>query len=251
MLGGKALMDREDEKRQFTINVSNVNGHEGTVRKMMEEQKKEEEKKKEEKEPGVVDLMQQLGTKVKLPVITLLFMLIVGGILLTYLPEKKVEEVVSGNVVGETATNLKSNISSTSTLAYEELLEMRMETILTSLEGAGATKVMVTTSGSTEKILAEEVVQNSLDIDEITQAGNRKTSEKEDVERKIVKEKGDTPFVIKETKPEIEGVLVLAEGADDVNIKNAIIQSVSSLLDVPVHKIAVYKMSKDSLVDVK
>ena len=55
-------------------------------------------------------------------------------------------------------------------------------------------------------------------------------------------EKGGTPFIIKENKPQVEGVLVLAEGADDVNIKNAIIQSVSSLLDVPVHKIAVYKM---------
>lgn len=249
MWGGKAVMDHEDEKKQFTINVSNVNGHEGTVREMMEEQKKE--KDEEEKEPGLVDLIQQLGTKVKLPVATLLFMLIVGGILLTYLPDGKVEEVMSGDVVGETATNLKSNISSASTLAYEELLEMRMETILTSLEGAGVTKVMVTTTGSTEKVLAEEVVQNSLDIDEITQAGNRKTSEKQDVERKIVKEKGDTPFVIKETKPQVEGVLVLAQGADDVNIKNAIIQSVSSLLDVPVHKIAVYKMSDATLIDVK
>lgn len=246
-------MDREDEKRQFTINVSNVNGHEATARKIMEEQQKEKEKQKEAKEPGVMDLVQQLGTKVKLPAIALLFALVAGGILITYLPDGKVEEVASGNVVVETVTNLKGNNNgnSTSTLAYEELLEMRMETILTSLEGAGATKVMVTTAGSTEKILAEEVVQNSLDIDEITQAGNRKTSEKQDVERKIVKEKGDTPFVIKETKPEIEGVLVLAEGADDVNIKNAIIQSVSSLLDVPVHKIAVYKMSHTSLVDVK
>ena len=249
MWGGKGVINREDEKRQFTINVSNVNGHEGTVREMMEEQKKEEEK--EEKELGLVDLIQQLGGKVKVPVAALLFMLIVGGILLTYLPEKKVEEVMSGNVVGETATNQKSNLSSTSTLAYEELLEMRMETILTSLEGAGVTKVMVTTSGSTEKVLAEEVVQNSLDIDETTQAGNKKTSEKQDIERKIVKEKGDTPFVVKETKPQVEGVLVLAQGADDVNIKNAIIQSVSSLLDVPVHKIAVYKMSDTSLIDVK
>ena len=134
------------------------------------------------------------------------------------------------------------NTGSTGQMTYEELLEIRMEEILGNLDGAGNAKVMITTSGSTEKVVAEEVVQNKQGTEETTGSGTKKTSEKEDVERKVVMEKGGTPFIIKENKPQVEGVLVLAEGADDVNIKNAIIQSVSSLLDVPVHKIAVYKM---------
>lgn len=234
------MSGNEDEKRQFTINVNNVTRPEGTIRDKLEE--KETVKKPEPKsDPKLGDLLGQVGKKVKVPVAAILFALIVGGILLTYLPQKpNAQPVMSeGNEVVEASTR---TANTTSTMTYEELLEMRMETILTSLDGAGVTKVMVTTSSSTEKVLAEEITQNSLDIDELTQSGNKKTSEKQDVERKIVKEKGDTPFVIKENKPQVEGVLVLAEGADDVNIKNAIIQSVSSLLDVPVHKIAVYKM---------
>lgn len=230
-------MDKEDEKKQFTINVSSVNQLENPVRDRIE--KNEAPKGKTEKETQtLITLLKEVLERTKVPMAVLIFALVVGGIGLTYLPQQpKAQEAASQG--GEVVQVGSSNVS---TMTYEELLEMRMETILMNLDGAGQTKVMITTAGSTEKVLAEEIAQNKQDTDETTNAGNRKTSEKQDIEKKVVMEKGGTPFVIKENKPKVEGVLVLAEGADDSHIKNAIIQSVSSLLDVPVHKIAVYKM---------
>ncbi|MEG0580014.1 MAG: hypothetical protein RR490_08870 [Niameybacter sp.] len=229
------MMDKEDEKKQFTIHLNNVNQLQDSARERLEKKELLEEEDGGGEKATIISLLRQLLEKTKLPIAALIFLLVVGGIGLTYLPDAKEVSSAEGEIVQVSATVDGS-------MTYEEMLEMRMETILDNLEGAGQTKVMITTTGSTEKVLAEEVVENSLDVDETSQAGNMKTSEKQDIQRKIVMEKGDMPFVIKENKPKVEGVLVLAEGADDITIKNAIIQSVSSLLDVPVHKVAVYKM---------
>lgn len=236
------MVDKEDEKKQFTINVNSVNQLEHPVRDRLGENTPpiviEESKGGEKERQTLISLLQELLDRTKVPAAVLIFALVVGGIGLTYLPTSpNAQEVASEGV-----EVVQVGSSNANAMTYEELLEMRMETILASLEGAGQAKVMITTAGSTEKVLAEEVVQNTQGVDETTGSGNKKTSEKQDIERKVVMEKGNTPFVVKENKPKVEGVLVLAEGADDANIKNAIIQSVSSLLDVPVHKIAVYKM---------
>lgn len=234
------MVDKEDEKRQFTINVGSISQLEQPVRERVNQQivagqgqanKSEEKGKSSSKDKPKLKANTTIGVA--------LLGIVIGGILLTYLPEPAKTVISEGAEMVQVSSG---NTSSTGQMTYEELLEIRMEEILGNLDGAGNAKVMITTSGSTEKVVAEEVVQNKQGTEETTGSGTKKTSEKEDVERKVVMEKGGTPFIIKENKPQVEGVLVLAEGADDVNIKNAIIQSVSSLLDVPVHKIAVYKM---------
>lgn len=235
------MVDKEDEKKQFTINVSSVNQLDGPVRERLGHQEEDASRSKTEddgdkEQATIMELLKELLSRTKAPVAVLLLALVIGGITLTYLPQP------ATTASSEEAEMVQVSSGHTQVMTYEELLEIRMETILESLDGAGKAKVMITTSGSTEKVVAEEVVQNKQGTEETTGSGNKKTSEKEDVERKVVMEKGGTPFVVKENKPQVEGVLVLAEGADDANIKNAIIQSVSSLLDVPVHKIAVYKM---------
>lgn len=234
------MVDKEDEKRQFTINVGSISQLEQPVRERVNQQiaagqgqsnKSEEKSKSGSKDKPKLKANTTIGVA--------LLGIVIGGILLTYLPEPAKTVISEGAEMVQVSSG---NTGSTGQMTYEELLEIRMEEILGNLDGAGNAKVMITTSGSTEKVVAEEVVQNKQGTEETTGSGTKKTSEKEDVERKVVMEKGGTPFIIKENKPQVEGVLVLAEGADDVNIKNAIIQSVSSLLDVPVHKIAVYKM---------
>ncbi|MGL4799185.1 MAG: hypothetical protein ACRCWY_07295 [Cellulosilyticaceae bacterium] len=167
-------------------------------------------------------------------------MLVAVGIVVSYFPwgEKPAAPTVA--LEGAQVAEEKKLVGEDD---YEALLEEKLEMILKSLEGAGQAKVMVTTSTSNEKVLAEEVVQCIQDTDETDKSGRSKSNTKEDLERKVVMQKGDIPFIVKENRPEIEGVLVLAEGADDSNVKNAIIQAVSSVLDVPVHKIAVFKMA--------
>ena len=50
------------------------------------------------------------------------------------------------------------------------------------------------------------------------------------------------PIKQKIINPKIEGALVLAQGANNANIKSNIIQAVEALTGLPTHKIQVFEM---------
>mgnify|MGYP000724289646 CR=1 FL=1 len=49
----------------------------------------------------------------------------------------------------------------------------------------------------------------------------------------------NNPVVLKEIYPKVKGVIVVAQGGDNVEIKNQIISAVMSLLDLDANKIEV------------
>ncbi|MGL6174358.1 MAG: hypothetical protein ACRC1P_07090 [Cellulosilyticaceae bacterium] len=128
---------------------------------------------------------------------------------------------------------------------YDADLEKRLEEILGQIEGVGNVDVMVTLATSKEKVLAEEKNINTEKTDEKDSTGGTRTTNKENTQNKVIMADGNKPYVVKEQMPAISGVLVVAEGGDDSYIKSAIIDSVSSLLGIPVHKVSVFKMGKN------
>ncbi len=169
-----------------------------------------------------------------------LLTLVAVGILITYVPWGGSAQPTFLN---ETVAT-EAQTTHLTPMTYEQQLETKLATILESLEGAGKTSVMVTTSATDEKVLAEEVVECIEGTTQQDATGNIKTDNREDTTTQIVMQKGDTPFIIKENRATIEGVLVLAEGAGNGQVKAEITQAVASVLDVPVHKIAVLKMAQ-------
>lgn len=127
---------------------------------------------------------------------------------------------------------------------YETMLEKKLANMLVRMEGVGSVSVMVTTISNEEKVLAEDTTSNTQRTEEKDQSGGTRVTENNQLKSDVVLQSGNTPYVIKEYKPEVKGVLVLAEGADDSVVKNQIIEAVSRLLDVPVHKISVEKKRK-------
>ncbi|MGL4737714.1 MAG: stage III sporulation protein AG [Cellulosilyticaceae bacterium] len=160
------------------------------------------------------------------------------GLLVSYLPKPAREKPIDDKQV-VTVNSQKEE------LTYEELLEKRLEAILGQMEGAGKVDVMVTTNASKEKVLASEVVHNTSDVQEVDGGGGTRATKKSDEQNKIVMQNGNTPYVIKETRPTIEGVLVLAEGGDDALVKESIIKAVKSLVSIGENKISVFKMVKN------
>ncbi|SIB32256.1 stage III sporulation protein AG [Mycobacteroides abscessus subsp. abscessus] len=49
----------------------------------------------------------------------------------------------------------------------------------------------------------------------------------------------EVPIVVETKKPVIRGVLVVAKGADNIQVKKWIIEAVTRSLDVPSHRVAV------------
>ena len=49
----------------------------------------------------------------------------------------------------------------------------------------------------------------------------------------------ETPLIIRQTEPEISGVLICADGAANPQVKSNIISAVSALLGIKTHRIEV------------
>ncbi|MDR1560036.1 MAG: hypothetical protein LBS84_10140 [Clostridiales bacterium] len=129
---------------------------------------------------------------------------------------------------------------------YEEKLEKRLEEALCLIEGAGKVKVMLTLSYGREIVVAEDKTTNeSVTNDTDTQGGGR-TMETSSVEaRKIIIDGSDgvsAPLVLREVQPKIEGVIIIAEGGDNVFVKQALTSAAETVLGLDIAKVQVSKM---------
>lgn len=133
---------------------------------------------------------------------------------------------------------------------YEELLEERLKSVLELAKDVGRVEVMITVKASGEKIaLVEQNYQSSSSKESDSQGGSRDTSEETRSELVIYKKNSDgssVPYIVKETVPEIAGVVVIAEGGKDTLTVSNIIDAVMALFDVPIHKIKVLEMKSTS-----
>ena len=138
----------------------------------------------------------------------------------------------------------KNPISETASAEnYEERIESRLEEILSRAEGAGKVEVMVTLKSSEEKIVQEDTSLSTKKSEETDSSGASRKQEEitEGMRDTFTFGSGEDPYVRKELAPEIEGILVLADGADRATVKAEIVDAVQALFPLPAHKIKVLK----------
>lgn len=116
---------------------------------------------------------------------------------------------------------------------YEKKLEDELEETLSLVEGVGKIKVMIKLSEGSESVYKNDTKKESYDDD-----GSVKSIDEE----KTVFTNGGEPVVLKEVKPKVEGVIVVAQGGDDVMVKKSLIDSIKALLGIEAHKIEILKM---------
>ena len=129
---------------------------------------------------------------------------------------------------------------------YEKLLEERLEEILSYVEGAGKIKVMVTLKASGEKIILKESPYTKNTVNEQDGGGGTRSAIDLSQSEQVVyleENGGKIPYIIQETAPEIEGVLVIAQGADNETVKKELNAAIAALFDLQSHKIKICKMA--------
>lgn len=104
--------------------------------------------------------------------------------------------------------------------------EERLCRILSDINGAGKVSVMITYYGTTEKDIAYEVKT----------ASSEGLSASED--KKAVMS-GSEPMVVKETYPEVKGVIVTAQGAENAAVKRKLTEAVTAALDIPEYRVCI------------
>lgn len=113
---------------------------------------------------------------------------------------------------------------------YEENTERRLAELISSIEGAGRTKVMITLNSGDENVYATE------------DKGGEKTYERKYV---VVKQDGDeNGMLLRVEEPQIRGVAVVCEGADSAAVKQEIINTVTAVLGVGSNRVNISKMKK-------
>lgn len=145
---------------------------------------------------------------------------LVGIILLTLselIPQKS---DAKQNEKAENATDIRDS--------YEENIEKRLTSIVSSIDGAGRTEVMVTLASGDENVYAvkEKISDGSKEREYIV----------------IDSDKNESGLLLKVIEPEIRGVAIVCEGADSAKIRQEIISSVSAVLGISTNRISIAKI---------
>jgi len=147
-----------------------------------------------------------------------------------------------------TANNTNSIDASATAATSSGDMEQKLKYILSQVEGAGKVEVMITYSTYKENIPAYDTKTSESSTDEKDSGGGtRKISQSSSDSTMVFKngENGEkTPVIIKEIEPEVKGVLIVAEGSSDPQVREKLSRAVQVLLDIPVHRIQVIERKK-------
>ncbi|USK32500.1 stage III sporulation protein AG [Bacillus sp. F19] len=125
---------------------------------------------------------------------------------------------------------------------YEQEYENQLKEALDSMIGIENALVVVNVDATSEQILEKNSVSQSQTTEETDPQGGKRTVEDGSTEESVViirKGEQETPIILQTKKPEIRGVLVVAAGADNIQIKKSIVEAVTRVLGVPSHRVAV------------
>ncbi|MBO8170359.1 MAG: stage III sporulation protein AG [Bacillaceae bacterium] len=125
---------------------------------------------------------------------------------------------------------------------FENMYETQLKEILEDVVGVGEVEVMVNLDSTREIVVARNVSESQRATRETDQ--NKATRDIEDQSREeqvvlIQDDQGEQPVIIKTLKPAVRGVLVVARGAENIRIKQWIMEAVQRVLDVEPHRISI------------
>jgi len=201
---------------------------------------------------GIQALKKALGGNDKKKIAeNLMVLVIIGAILIiagSVFFEKDDGDMADTSVSGtDVKQKLQEDVAAMNINANDDELERDMKAILSKISGAGNVDVMVTYETSKEIIPAYDIKTVTNDIQEKDSAGGTRNSREDETDKTVAYEdKSGTqkPIVLKEIEPVVKGVVVVADGADNIRVKEDICNAVAALVDIPIHKIQVFAREK-------
>lgn len=125
---------------------------------------------------------------------------------------------------------------------YAEMLENKLTDLISSIEGAGKTKVMLTLVSSSEAVYAQN---DKTDMESGDEEREKISKENDYVLIKTDSSKEEA-LLLKIIQPEVKGVAVVCEGGDSIYVQQKIIETISAVFDINSSKIKVTKLSSQN-----
>ena len=129
---------------------------------------------------------------------------------------------------------------------YAAAMEQRLTEALADMAGVGKVRVMITLKSSRGLVVEKEEQMEQSSVKETDSQGGSRISDQASREETVVRStdgSNSEPYVVKSYVPEIEGVLVVAEGAGSGTINRTVTEVVQALFGVEAHKVKVVKMN--------
>lgn len=123
---------------------------------------------------------------------------------------------------------------STDRSEYETEIEDRLQNILSEIDGIGECKVMVTLESSSQNVY-------SSDRETSADEGEKDSSFSESSKYVVLDDDGEKALLEKEIEPRVRGVIVVCGGADNVVVKQSVIDCVSAGLGISSANISVVR----------
>lgn len=206
--------------------------------KERQEPKKEEVKKEEAgRDEGKISKKgnQTVPRELMMLIIAAVVVVASGGLVL-FGKDSAIPSAAPVKTVADTTQTTKLN-------ALEKDLENKIQATLARMDGVGQVQVTVTL----ETGLKNEYVRNqnttkrtSKETDK--ESGTRETTEVNENNQVVIPNGASQPAIVMEERPEIAGVLIVAEGARNAQVREAIHASARTLLNIPAAKISVQPM---------
>ena len=176
--------------------------------------------------------------------IVLLIILIVVVVSINYIFSDSNQQKSNNNFTNETSVMEVSNSKND-----KDETEKKLEEILSSIDGVGKVKVMITySSGSTFVPLYDENNKMSNTTESDDSGGTRTIIENDEQKSIVYKENSDgtkEPITKNIESPKMEGAIITATGASSNEIKEKIISAVEAATGLATHKIQVFKMDEN------
>ncbi|WP_462412157.1 stage III sporulation protein AG [Neobacillus sp. Marseille-QA0830] len=126
---------------------------------------------------------------------------------------------------------------------YEKKYESQLEKALKEILGVDDVTVVVTIDSTDRKVLEKNQVTKEQTTEETDrEGGQRKVQDISTDEQVVIIRNGEkeVPIVVETKRPDIRGVMVVAKGAENIQVKKWIVEAVTKVLGVPSHRVGVF-----------
>ena len=194
--------------------------------------------KQDKEQAGVMDRLRKLMENGKYRKI--LIAVGIGAILLIFLSSyfPKGDKAAEPEEPAETAASLTAE-------EYTRELEASLTQIIEGIEGAGATKVMVTIEKGVEQVYATEQKKSTQTTQDNLSGEGEKNQAKDDVETNyIIVEDADgaqKALAVTQVQPVVKGVVIVCEGGDNPSVQQRVTDAVTTALNLSSARVCVVK----------
>ena len=131
------------------------------------------------------------------------------------------------------------------TISSDTEMEDRLKRVLSKVDGVGDVDVIINYESTAERIPAFSE-DRQISKSDSQDTSSETTSEKSDIAT-VQGNGASEALIVKENQPEVRGVIVVAQGAEDISVRMNLLNAVTTLLNVSADKVEILKMNQQDM----